>query len=150
MGLPMCNIFNYRWLCFVEDSVAKDLQAYKIVRFLESGFQMLEIAEVSILDVIHRVLCGFSQQIEFGNTIVECPYILLQIVEHLLLDELIETTLAKIVPLKALDLDKIIEVSGELYLVMFVLTVCTHAFRTLDIQFIEAGCKLVLVQHVTE
>lgn len=150
VGLPMWNVFNCRWLHGFENSAKQVLQTLEKVRFSEFFFQMPEILEVWILGVIHRVLHGLVQDVEFGHTVVECPHILLQIAEHLLLNKLIETSLAEIVPTKALDLDEVVEESGEPHLVVLLLAVLLHLLGTIDIQPIETVSKLFLIQHGAE
>ena len=111
---------------------------------------MLEIEEYLILGVIHRALHGLVQNIEFGHTVVECPHILFQISEHLLLDKLIETGLIESVAFNTRILDKVIEESGEPQFVALVLTVRLHLLCTMDIQSIEAASQHLFIQYGIE
>lgn len=111
---------------------------------------MLEIEEYLILGVIHRALHGLVQNIEFGHTVVECPHILFQVSEHLLLDELIETGLIESVAFNTRILDKVIEESGEPQFVALVLAVRLHLLCTMDIQSIEAASQHLFIQYGIE
>ena len=121
----------------------KLFQIRKEVRVPKFLFQIPEIAEVRIPFIILGVLHCLVQHFEFGHTVVECPHILIQTVEYLLLDELIETGLIEVVAYNERILEKVIEEGRELQLVVHVLA----EPRTVDIHPIEALSNLFLIQH---
>ena len=103
-----------------------------------------------MLGIIHRALHSLIQNIEFVHTVIECPHILFQISEYLLLDELIETGLIESVAFNTRILDKVIEESGEPQFVALVLAVRLHLLCTMDIQSIEAASQHLFIQYGIE